>query len=94
MPHLLGKPLVYEVRLDHAGVAYRVPNGAGTHLIHINSDEEMFIEEKMRPSTTEYLDLERDTHTPPPCYPGSPLIQMPCPAAKPPTLASEKAEAH
>ncbi|KAI9290138.1 hypothetical protein BC943DRAFT_313346 [Umbelopsis sp. AD052] len=79
MPHLLGKPLVYEVKIDGSGVAYRVPNGTGTHLIHINGDEEMFIEEKIKPHTTAYLDMGSDIA--PPSYPGS-LIEMPCPAAK------------
>jgi hypothetical protein len=94
------------VKIDSAGVAYRVPNGTGTHLIHINGDEEMFIEEKvsltnavftlskytifnalpkMKPHTTAYLDMESDIA--PPSYPGS-LIEMPCPAAKPPVDSS------
>ncbi|KAH8553428.1 hypothetical protein BGW37DRAFT_485687 [Umbelopsis sp. PMI_123] len=81
MPHLLGKPLVYEVKIDSAGVAYRVPNGTGTHLIHINGDSEMFIEEKIKPPTTNNLNMDSDIA--PPSYPGS-LIEMPCPAAKPP----------
>jgi hypothetical protein len=51
------QPLVYEVRLDNAGVAYRVPNGTGTHLIHINGEQEMFIEEKVGPDLVVLYDM-------------------------------------
>ncbi|KAG2176108.1 hypothetical protein INT43_005341 [Umbelopsis isabellina] len=88
MPHLLGKPLVYEVKLDEAGVAYRVESGTGTHYIHINGDEEMFIEEKIRPQMMEPLDM--DGEIPPPSYTDNRYIAVPSPAAKLPAPSTDK----
>lgn len=38
---------VYEVTLDANGVAHRVPNGQGTHFIHVSEDSETHMEEKV-----------------------------------------------
>ncbi|CDH61410.1 predicted protein [Lichtheimia corymbifera JMRC:FSU:9682] len=40
------KSTVYEVTLDANGVAHRVPNGQGTHFIHVSEDSETHMEEK------------------------------------------------
>ncbi|ORZ01594.1 hypothetical protein BCR43DRAFT_414332, partial [Syncephalastrum racemosum] len=37
---------VYEVVLDQNGVARRVPQGQGTHLIHVTEDKETHLEQK------------------------------------------------
>lgn len=38
---------VYEVTLDANGVAHRVPNGQGTHFIHVSEESETHLEEKV-----------------------------------------------
>ncbi|KAI7880313.1 hypothetical protein K492DRAFT_207614 [Lichtheimia hyalospora FSU 10163] len=40
------KSTVYEVTLDANGVAHRVPNGQGTHFIHVSKESETHMEEK------------------------------------------------
>ncbi|KAI9323540.1 hypothetical protein BX666DRAFT_1839974, partial [Dichotomocladium elegans] len=37
---------VYEVVLDRNGVARRVPEGQGTHLIHVSNQKETRMEQK------------------------------------------------
>ncbi|KAI8329302.1 hypothetical protein BC941DRAFT_476384 [Chlamydoabsidia padenii] len=40
------KPTVYEVTLDNDGVAHRVPDGQGTHYIHVSESNETVLEVK------------------------------------------------
>ncbi|KAI9314720.1 hypothetical protein BX666DRAFT_1962677 [Dichotomocladium elegans] len=44
------KSTVYEVTIDANGVARRVPNGKGTHFIHVSDDCETHLEEKVSTS--------------------------------------------
>ncbi|KAL1931424.1 hypothetical protein VTP01DRAFT_9566 [Rhizomucor pusillus] len=46
MSSSVDKPRVFEVVLDHNGVARRVPEGQGTHLIHVSQDKETRMEQK------------------------------------------------
>lgn len=46
--YILSQETVYEVTLDADGVAQRVPKGQGTHFIHISSNNETHLEEKVK----------------------------------------------
>ncbi|KAI8079840.1 uncharacterized protein BX664DRAFT_341584 [Halteromyces radiatus] len=44
--HSSEKPTVYEVTLDHDGIARHVSEGQGTHYIHVSESNETILEEK------------------------------------------------